>query len=168
MQFQPGDYVCVDITTPGLGNWIADHAIRFFTHSKFCHTFIVADTNGTIIESIPSKGVHEGHIDQYKGMTMIGSSTQLSPKTRQGIVKSAYGYVGRTGYGFSDIAELALYTQGFHWNWLESEVAEETHRTICSQLAAMCGRENGVPEWMCGLPYPTLVTPANLANLAMA
>lgn len=165
--YQPGDYICVDINSSSLGAWLADHAIKWFTHSKFCHAFIYAGTDGTIIESTPRQGVHKSNISEYAGMTMLGSNTALTDIQRAGIVKTAYSYVGRTGYGFLDIAYLSMYLNGVNWNWLESEVLEENDQTICSQLVAMCGAANGISSWLCGKSHPNLVTPADLAKLAM-
>lgn len=166
--FQPGDYVCVDVT-PKLftTRWIVDSAIKLFTHSKFCHAFIVTDTNGEIVEAHAGPGVHVSNISEYSGMMMLGSKDNLSPAQRAGIVKSAYSLVGRDSYGFLDIVNLGLYCSGISWNWLISEVQEETHRTICSQLVAMCGAANGVTQWLCGKEYASLVTPADLANYAL-
>lgn len=165
--YQPGDYICVDINSHSPGAWLADHAIQWFTHSKFCHAFIYVDTDGTIIESTPRHGVHIANISEYEGMTMIGSSTNLTDHQRSDIVWSAYSYVGRDSYGFLDIAYLGLYTQGYNWKWLESQVLEEKNRTICSQLVAMCGQDAGVNDWLCEKAVPQLVTPADLAKLAM-
>lgn len=165
--FTPGDYICVDINSSSPGAWLADHAIKWFTNSKFCHAFIYADADGTIIESTPREGVHASNIREYSGMTTLGSSTALTAQQRAGIVKSAQRYVGRTGYGFLDIAYLSMYLSGINWNWLESEVLEENDQTICSQLVAMCGAANGVKSWLCGKSHPNLVTPADLANLSL-
>lgn len=165
--YKPGDYICVDINSHSPGAWLADHAIQFFTHSKFCHAFLYVDTDGTIVESTPRQGVQKANISKYAGMLKVGSTTELTNDQREGIIEAAYSYVGKTGYGFLDIVNLAFYTRGINLTWLENEVQEEDHRTICSQLVAMCGRAKRVFEWMCGKKYPTLVTPADLARLAM-
>lgn len=165
--YTPGDYICVDINSHSPGAWLADHAIKWFTHSNFCHAFIYAGKDGTIVESTPREGVHECNISEYEGMTMIGSKTDLTDEQRTKIIENAYSYVGRDGYGFLDIGYLALYTNGVSWPWLEGEVLDEKSRTICSQLVAMCGLDIPDQPWLCGKPHPNLVTPADLANLAM-
>lgn len=165
--YVPGDYACVSTRASDWKGKLANQAIKSFTHSQFTHSFLITRSDGTIVQSTPSKGVHEAHIRDYEGVPIIFSNTALTSAQRQGIVASAYSYVGKDGYGFLDIGYIALYVQGVNWTWLEHEVEEETHRTICSQLVAMCGRSNGVTSWLCGKPIPQLVFPADLANLAL-
>lgn len=166
--YRPGDYVCVDITSNHIGAWLADHAIKYFTKSEFCHAFIYAETDGTIIEARPHGGVSYDHISKYDGMLQVGSTTSLTNAERSKIVDKAWELKGRDAYGFLDILYLGMYTQGYSWNWLENKVLAETSRTICSQLVAMCGVAATVNEWLCNKPHPNLVTPANLANLAIS
>lgn len=168
--YNPGDYFCVDITSHSWGAKLADWAIKYFTNSQFCHSALVTSANGDIIEARPHGGVTRGHISEYAGMTKIFSNTILTTGQRAGIVNFAGNLVGKDSYNFGGVVELGLYTKGIQWNWLEEHVASdsaEDKMTFCSQLVAMAGRANGVTEWMCGLPYATLVTPANLAELAM-
>lgn len=165
--YQPGSYACVSTKSTDWQGKIVNQAIKNLTHSIFTHSFLITKTDGTIVQSTPSLGVHESHIDSYAGAPIIFSNTALTTAQSDGIVKSAYSYVGKDGYGFLDIAYIGLYLEGFNWSWLEHEVLEETHRTICSQLVAMCGRDNGVTSWLCGKQYPQLVFPADLANLAL-
>ena len=166
MIYKPGDYVCVDITAHSWNQIAADEAIRYFTRSRVCHSFLITSEDGEIIQATPSKGVDYGHISEYDGMPKTFSTTYLTDAQRKGIVNSAKYYVGRDSYGFLDIVYLGLYLKGYNWNWLESEVLEEKNRTICSQLVAMCGQDNGINSWLCGKQYPILVAPADLDNLA--
>lgn len=161
--FVPGDYVCVDQGNGGL----VDAAIRHFTHSDYCHALIYADTDGTVIEALAKHGVRRANISEYAGAKLLGSKTYLTGTERTAIVAHAESMVGKVGYGYWDIAELFLYLNGIRFNWLEDAVADDNSITICSQLVALSGRAGGITEWMCGLPYASLVTPANLANLAL-
>lgn len=168
--YLPGDYVCVDITSHSWKEELSDAAIRYFTKSDFCHSFLVTSMAGDIIEARPHGGVARDHLSKYNGMKQIGSNTNLNDAERNGIVAYAQGLVGEDSYGFTGVINLGLYLKGARWSWLEREVASdaaEDKQTFCSQLVAMAGRANGVTEWMCDLPYATLVTPANLATLAM-
>lgn len=170
MLYTPGDYYCVDITSHGLVEKICDDAIKYFTNSDYCHTFLITSTDGDIVEARPHGGVDKGHIDEYKGMKMVQSSTVLTNAQRLGIVHYAESLVGKYTYNFAGVCLLGLYLKGVRNSLVEKEVASdaaEDKRTFCSQLAAMAGRAYGVTEWMCGLDYATLVTPADLALLAI-
>ena len=170
MLYNPGDYFCVDITSHSWGAKLADAAIKYFTKSKFCHSALVVSNSGDIVEARPHGGVSRGHISEYDGMTKIFSNTLLTATQRVGIVDYANNLVGKDTYNFGGVIELGLYTKGIQWNWLERHVATdsaEDRQTFCSQLVAMAGRANSVPEWMCGKPFATLVTPADLALLAL-
>lgn len=170
MLYQPGDYFCVDITSHSWGAKIADAAIKYFTNSKFCHSALISSTDGNIIEARPHGGVAKDHISKYDGMTKIFSNTPLTLQQRNGIVAFAANLEGKDTYNFAGVIELGLYTKGINWNWLEQHIATDSAEdamTFCSQLVAMAGRANNVPQWMCGKPYATLVTPSDLALLAM-
>lgn len=170
MIYRPGDYACINITSHSFGSKLADAAIKYFTQSEFCHTVAIVSETGDIVEARPHGGVSRGHISEYDGMTKIFSNTNLSPVQRTGIVRYVEGLVGKDSYNFGGVLELGLYLKGVNWKWLEHRVASdsaEDRQTFCSQLLAMAGRANNVPEWMCGFPYATLVTPADLAKLAL-
>lgn len=164
-----GDYVCVTITGTGLSNTICDAAIHKFTKSPYAHAFMVTDANaGEIVEATPGKGVAYSNIEKYLPYKMVFSTTTLSDVQRQKTIECAKSQVGRYSYGFKDILYLAMYTQGIRWQWLEDEVLEEDHQTICSQSVAMCGQFAAVNAWLCGQPHPNLVWPGELASLALS
>lgn len=165
--YHSGDYFCVDISAHNLKTWVVNEAIKEFTHSDFSHSGMIVSETGSIVEATPKGGVSVSNIKEYDGMPIVFSSTPLNSNQRASLVKAAFSYVGRDGYGFLDIAYIALYLQGWNWKWLAGEVEEETHRTICSQLVAMCGRDAGVKAWMCGKTIPQLVFPSDLASLAL-
>ena len=167
MNYRPGDYACVDTIYPfwQLQDFIPSKAIQLFTHSKYCHTFVIVSEDGDIVEARP-KGAAKSHISEYGNDPIIYSSTILTDEQRKDIVSNSLSYIG-TPYGFLDIAYLGLYTQGIHWNWLLQRVLNQ-HRMICSQLVATAGLNARTPvtEWLCGRPDPQLVTPGDLALLA--
>lgn len=165
MLYIPGDYVCVDIIRGGLPARLMGSAIRYATHSKYTHAFIITTEDGEIIEARP-EGAAKNHISEYKNMPMFFSTTDLTHQQREGIVSTALSLVG-TPYGFLDIGYIGLATAGIEWEWLLDEVKRED-RMICSQLVAHCGISHGVRQWLCGKSCDQLVTPADLARQSTA
>lgn len=171
MKYNPGDYFCVSITSHAWKTWLADETIKLFTHSEFCHSALISSTSGDIIEARPKGGVTRNHISEYDGMAKVFSSTVLSNTQRTGIVDFAENLVGKDSYNFLGVCSLGLYLEGARWTWLENKIASdaaEDKQTFCSQLVAMAGRANNEVSWMCNKPYATLVTPSDLAVLAIS
>jgi len=163
MEYNVGDYVCVNIKGHTPWGWFIAQAIKHFTHSEYDHAFVIVGADGTIVEAKPT-GAEVSNITEYAGMDMKFYTYPIPGKMRKAIADNARGFVG-VKYGFLDIVYLGLTANGLKFKWLLKKVLRED-RMICSQLVATSGVKAGTRLWLCGKADPQLVTPADLAKLA--
>lgn len=150
----PGTYGCV--RTKGLYAWL----IRVGTRSHYDHAFIVCE-GGQIIEGEPG-GARWAELAKYDGCELVYDTDEpMTARQRQQVVDKAIVLLG-TGYGWLDIARLALRCAGVQWAWL-TRAADNERRMICSQIVATCGQAAGV-DWNSGREAPAAVTPGDLAH----
>jgi hypothetical protein len=155
---KPGDYFVV--RTKGPAAWL----IRLVTRSQYNHAGIIAESDGTIIES-EGQGAVRGQIDKYKTCRLLTSTTPLSDVQRALICTHAEELLG-VGYGWADLLWLGLLQWpllrrlGFLRRWVS-----KTDDLVCSQLVAYCYGQAGI---VFNESCPQDVTPGDLARAITA
>jgi len=133
----------------------AGFLIRLGTFSRWNHAAVVTDDVG-IIEATP-QGVMPGWVGEYPKRAV--SRATLTPLQREAIVAYCRGKQG-VGYGWFDIAALALVAVGVRPRWLD-DYARRDDRLVCSQLVAYAYDAAGI---RLGGKDPWTVTPGDLAE----
>jgi hypothetical protein len=153
---KPGTYAVVD--TRGF----VPAAIRLATRSPMSHAFVCIG-NGRTVEAGAS-GAYIGWLDYYQAHAShiyFNDEEPLTDDSRVKICDKALQLVqNRVGYGFLDIAGLAINSLTGHYPSHLLEEVEEEKRLICSQLVARCYTAGGI-DLAKGRPDAT-VTPADL------
>jgi hypothetical protein len=153
---EPGRYVC--LRTRALAGGI----IRIATRSEYDHVILVGP-GGSTIEATPSRGVHIGSLDAYKGLKACADlGDELDGPTLDAILAAARRYLG-DGYGWPTIGWDALAELGWHWKLL-LRICRAGKRLVCSQLVAQAGADAGVTQWLCGKSSAVPVKPSDLAR----
>src|SRR5690242_3904647 len=102
---ETGSYGCVDL--PGPFGW----AIREFTHSHYCHAFMVLDgTPGCeiILEAAPT-GSRITNLAKYHSFDMKFSKDRIAAPSDV-LMRVAVDHYSEIPYGFDDIALLGMVT----------------------------------------------------------
>ena len=149
---RPGDFFVV--RTNG---WAA-RLIQLGTFSRWNHSGIYVGA-GNIVEAQPS-GVTTNHVDEYPAADVVWSTLDLTDAERTAVCAYALTHRGQ-GYGWADIAALALVAFGIRWAPLDN-YARRDDRLVCSQLVAYAYDAAGS---RLGDLDPWTVTPGDLAEL---
>ena len=145
---KPGDFFVVRTT-----GWMA-FLIRVFTRSEWNHAGVYVGS-GQIIEANPD-GVKVSLLTKYDTCPQLWSDLKLTPTQSTHVVASACAQLG-LGYGFRDVAAIALSTIGIRIPWLH-----EPNTRFCSQLVAI-----SLKDELVFTKSVDAVTPADLARLIL-
>jgi hypothetical protein len=151
---EAGRYIAVHTGTP------FGAVICACTRSKFDHV-AVSIGGGQVVEATP-RGVHVSPLANYAGHLAVANLAEpMTSQQKWTVAAAAQSFVGRE-YAFGDLAVIELRRLGLTWPWL-IHLADTRDALICSELAALCGRQAGL-DWLCGEPDPAYVQPAELAR----
>lgn len=123
---------------------------------------------GSILEAQPL-GAQIDNISKYDALPMSFSPDRIEPPCLEcfaPLLLHAESYSG-IGYGFLDIALLAVKLQFHHTPEPLTHFVLDSRRMICSQLVAQFALDYGV-DWCCGQSHAAYVTPGLLAERGVA
>ncbi len=168
---RPGDFAVVHVLGP-LGNylsyaeWLMGDPKELELRDTWDHALLYVG-DGKCIEAMPW-GVSVDSMDNpvhllysnYLWSTDILHPTDIQ---REGIVASAYGYVG-TFYNYLEwIPALAWIGRPFTYFWYKMLPAiMDSYLLMCSQLVAQSWENGGYP--LCGGRWAAYVSPADLGS----
>ena len=149
-----GDYIVFKST-----GWAA-RAIQYGTRSRWNHAAIALG-DGFIVEAVPS-GIRRTALADYDHREYVVGRRHLTSWQRSKVCAYATSRIG-AGYGWLDIAALALVALGIRPAWLDNFAANDD-RLVCSQLVAYAYAAAG--ERLTDDDAWT-VTPGDLADLIL-